>query len=143
MDLTTPLMHDFYYESMVMDLVEPVKIKKYLKKPLEEVSGDKVEYILQENDPVWNKYRYVHISDAMRGLATDFKKFKSENTLFEKIQSQINSSIGIGKNSPSSLNSGESNLQQLVEAVSRLPDFNASVGYYSLHIELMRHQPNS
>ncbi|OMJ17090.1 Protein transport Sec1a [Smittium culicis] len=139
MDLTTPLLHDFYYESMVMDLVEPEKIKKDLKKSIDEVSGNNVEFILQENDPVWNKFRYDHISDAMRGLAKDFKIFKSENKLFEKIQSRINSSIGIRKNGTDSLNTSESNLQQLVEAVSRLPDFNTSVGYYSLHIELMRY----
>ncbi|OLY84233.1 Protein transport protein sec1 [Smittium mucronatum] len=138
--MITPLLHDFTYESMVMDMVEPEFIESE-SSPKIKAKPQNLLFILREDDPLWTKYRDMHISDAMRTLTLDFRQFKADNLVFEEMRFRSERTPPILEQSDKrkSLRWRESNLQQLIDAVNRLPEFKKMTRFYSLHIELMRH----
>lgn len=85
MDLLSPLIHEFTYQSMVHDLL-PIR------------DGDKVTYRtvvnegshkeevkdmeVSEQDKVWIDYRHLHMKDVLGKLGEDFAKFRAANPQF-------------------------------------------------------------
>lgn len=60
-DLITPLIHDFHYESLITDIMS------------------NESYVKDENDVVYSKYRHAFIKDCILGIGDDFEKFLNEN----------------------------------------------------------------
>ena len=64
-DAVTPLMRDFYYMPLLYD-------EKNCYKHKIENGKDKKTYIMDENDPIFEKYRYTHIEKTLTGITNDF-----------------------------------------------------------------------
>lgn len=85
MDLFSPLMHEFTYQAMALDLL-PVN------------DGDKVTYTtvinegrpneehkemeIGEQDKIWVSNRHMHMKDLLGKLVGDFNKFRADNPQF-------------------------------------------------------------
>jgi syntaxin-binding protein 1 len=87
MDLMSPLIHEFTYQAMALDLLD---IK----------DGDKVTYQntinrgqhneetkevqIGESDKIWTANRHMHMKDLLGKIVDDFKKFREANPQFMK-----------------------------------------------------------
>jgi syntaxin-binding protein 1 len=87
MDLMSPLIHEFTYQAMALDLLD---IK----------DGDKVIYentinrgqhneetkdvVIGEADKIWTANRHMHMKDLLGKIVDDFKKFREANPQFMK-----------------------------------------------------------
>lgn len=80
MDLFSPLLHEFTYQSMCHDLLEINDGNKYsysFKNQSGELEEKKVT--LGEEDKVWVEVRHMHMKDALDKLIKDFKAYASEH----------------------------------------------------------------
>lgn len=64
-DAITPLMRDFYYLPLLYDNKQAYKHKIELGK-------DKKTYSMDENDSIFEKYKYTHIEKTLHGITADF-----------------------------------------------------------------------
>jgi syntaxin-binding protein 1 len=65
-DVTTPFLHDYTYESLVYDL---------FKTKDNELEFKEKKYKLDEKDELWMKYKNKHIADVIETLQNDFQLF--------------------------------------------------------------------
>jgi syntaxin-binding protein 1 len=98
-DPVAPLLHEFWYQAMVNDLL-PVKdgisykcVGPNLRVKMQElissytytntVGGKETKTAqLTEADPVWTSVRHLHMKDAIDTLMTDFGRFAQEHAGF-------------------------------------------------------------
>lgn len=66
-DITSPFLHDYYYECMIYDLFNT-------KDNVTELP-DKSSYKFDEKDRLWMKLKSMHIAEAFKELQTDFQNF--------------------------------------------------------------------
>ncbi|KAJ1917493.1 syntaxin binding protein 1 [Mycoemilia scoparia] len=118
-DPLTPLLHEFTYQAMVYDLLPIEDDCVYVHKS---DNGEVTRNTLDSNDPVWVKYRYMHISEAQIKLKEEFDHFLQTN---QAIVSRMN------KNNTSDLN-------QLKRAMMDAPEAQKKLHIFTLHIDLMR-----
>ncbi|KAA1136315.1 vacuolar sorting protein VPS33/slp1 [Puccinia graminis f. sp. tritici] len=80
MDLFSPLLHEFTYQSMCHDLLEITDGNKYCHSYRDQ-SGEieEKEHTLGEEDKVWVEVRHMHMKDALDKLINDFKNYASEH----------------------------------------------------------------
>ncbi|KAH9464613.1 hypothetical protein MJO28_001686 [Puccinia striiformis f. sp. tritici] len=80
MDLFSPLLHEFTYQSMCHDLLEITEGNKYCHS-YQDQSGEteEKEHTLGEEDKVWVEVRHMHMKDALDKLINDFKNYASEH----------------------------------------------------------------
>ena len=71
LDLCTPLLHDYTYESLIYDIIEPEKL--VIKTGADKNTTKKVE--LDETDELWNKYKNSHIAEVFEKVSNEFKEF--------------------------------------------------------------------
>ena len=69
-DLTTPVLHDFSYKSMVYDLFN-VDENDILNSPSEKIEGHK----LDEKDEYWVKYKNMHLGYVLRQVKVDLQEY--------------------------------------------------------------------
>lgn len=120
-DPLTPLLHDYYYMSLVYDLLE---VKQDMVEYQSEDSSGKVttkKAILSESDDLWMKYKYKHIADAMNNLSEEFSQF---------VQNNKSASIQRGE-------AGDLDLKQMGEIVKKMPMYKELLGKYTLHMSLI------
>jgi syntaxin-binding protein 1 len=71
LDVCSPLLHDYTYESLLFDLLKP---EEFVIKSSEEKSiTRKVE--LDENDEIWNKYKNCHIAEVFEKMSKEASEF--------------------------------------------------------------------
>lgn len=91
MDPYSPLLHEFTYQAMAMDLLPIVDGDKVIYKPAfnagqgpegvaEEKRKDGME--LGEKDKIWVENRHMHMKDLLTKLVADFNKFRADNPQF-------------------------------------------------------------
>ena len=104
LDPISPAMHDYSYSSLVYDLLEkyikPAENKKDIYK---NILIDNLKGKLDYNDSLWNKYKDLHIVEALTKIPEDFDEFKSSNI----------GKIGITKNNMRSSSKLEFELQNI------------------------------
>ena len=67
-DVVTPLIHDFFYQGMLYDLLNVENdILEY------EDKGSKKKAILSDNDDLLNRYKYKHIGEVLEQIPIEFK----------------------------------------------------------------------
>ncbi|KAK8849808.1 hypothetical protein IAR55_005144 [Kwoniella newhampshirensis] len=117
MDPAAPLLHEFWYQAMVNDLLKIDDGVHYRYKYTNTVGGkeDKVAE-LTEADPVWVSVRHLHMKDAIDSLMTDFNKFATENAGFR--------------------GGGQVNVNDLKDMLASLPQFQAQREQFSLHLDM-------
>lgn len=76
-DLVTPLIHDFHYESLIVDILENLKISQGTP------------------DFVFKKFRHRFIRDCMLGIGSDFEKFLNENPIAKIQRNKDNKDVNI------------------------------------------------
>ncbi|OMJ21396.1 Protein transport protein sec1 [Smittium culicis] len=126
-DLVAPLLHEFTYEAMAMDLASSqITFDKYIpsyKYIAELGNGESEERIseLTENDRIWSKYRYEHISDAQTMMMKEVDDLAKDNKAILNLQS-----------------GAKQNINKLRDVVGAMPKFKALMAEYSAHISLMQ-----
>jgi len=78
-DLVTPLIHDFHYESLIVDILESNKL-----------SNGSPDFVMR-------KYRHKFIRDCMLGVGADFEKFLNENPIAKIQRNKDNKDVDIDK----------------------------------------------
>ena len=120
-DPLTPLIHDFFYQSMIYDLLS---IKNDMIDYDEEDKTGKIIYrkaILTDNDVLFKKYRYRHIAEALDGIPAEFQNFINQNTA-AKLQQGIINTV---------------DLQKMSEIIKSMPQYTELLGKYSMHMKLI------
>ncbi|ORY34634.1 Sec1-like protein [Naematelia encephala] len=117
MDPAVPLLHEFWYQAMVNDLLKIDDGVKY-KYTYENTVGGKEEKIaeLTEHDPVWTSVRHLHMKDAIDTLMTNFGKFAQEHAGFR--------------------GGGQVNVNDLKDMLASLPQFQTQREQFSLHLDM-------
>lgn len=118
MDPVAPLLHEFWYQAMVNDLLKIEDGRKYHYK-FENTVGVKEEReaILSEQDEVWVSVRHLHMKDAIDRLMTDFGKFAQEHAGFRG-------------------NAANVEVNDLKDMLANLPQFQTQREQFSLHIDM-------
>jgi len=121
-DPLMPLLHDYYYHSLVYDLLD--------------VKGDVVEYqsedntgkitkkkaVLTDTDELWSKYRNQFIGEAMINISKEFEEFVANNKTAQTKKTDMSNL----------------NLQQMSDIVKSMPMYQEVLGKYTLHISLIQ-----
>jgi len=117
-DPLSPLLHEFTYQSMVNDLlqVQDDRYKYvYTGNNQEQISR---EVLLNENDPLWTKYRHMHIAELGEVVGVDYQKFLEEH-----------------KDSKELMNKGQ-DLKSKAAGLKAMPKFQEQTQRYSMHINI-------
>lgn len=121
-DPLTPLVHDYYYQSLVYDLLS--------------VEGDTVEYqsednsgkvskkktVLTDKDELWNKFRHQFIGEAMINISKEFEEFVANNRTAQTRKGDMSNL----------------NLQQMSDIVKSMPMYQEVLGKYTVHMSLIQ-----
>jgi syntaxin-binding protein 1 len=122
MDLMSPLVHEFTYQAMAMDLLplrdDEVKLlyRNTIKKGTPEQEEKDVE--INENDKIWVANRHMHMKDLLGKIVDDFNKFRADNPQFADD------------------NSGKTSVNDIKDMLAGLPQFQEGKEAFSLHLEM-------
>ena len=120
-DPLTPILHDYYYRSLVYDLLD-VK-NDIVEYPSEDNTGKVTmkKAILNESDDLWMKYKYKHIAESMTKISEEFNQFV-----------QNNKTAAIQRGDTSDLD-----LKTMGEIVKKMPMYKELMAKYTLHMSLI------
>lgn len=120
-DPISPLMHDFFYQPMIYDLLDiKNNIAEYED---EDKSGKKIikKSILTENDALFDKYRYKHIAEALDGIPVEFQLFVTNNATAKLQKGAMN----------------ELDLNKMSDIIKTMPQYNELLKNYTIHMRLI------
>lgn len=121
LDVCTPLLHDYSYESLLYDLLKQEEF--VVKSSDEKAQPKKME--LDENDEIWNKYKSCHIAEV-------FEKMSKEASDFcNLIKAKDKGKDGAGKGGDKSYKEFDEMRKVLREAKS----LKAKSDVFNFHIE--------
>jgi syntaxin-binding protein 1 len=85
MDLMSPLVHEFTYQAMALDLLDikdgdKVTYKNTINRGQRNEETKEVE--IGEGDKIWTANRHMHMKDLLGKIVDDFKKFREANPQF-------------------------------------------------------------
>lgn len=115
-DIVTPLIHDYYFESLISDLLTD-EIEIYPTGEPGEAPKTNITQI-EDDDYLYKKFRYTFIGELHAGLNKDYETFKRENPTMVA-QQKRDEGMGLG---------------DMNKAVIGLNEFNRFVKYYKIHI---------
>ena len=139
-DPLTPLLHDFYYQPMLYDLLDiknnicEYETEEDLKTEPEEeeklIQGQKIlkkivmtkKVQLSEDDEIFKKYRFSHIAEVLDGIPQEFRKFVETNSNAQFHQGAFSQEIDIEK---------------MAEIVRAMPQYQQILNKYVLHMKLI------
>ena len=139
-DALTPLLHDFYYQPMLYDLLDiknnicEYEIEEDLKTEPEEeeklIQGQKIKkkmimtkkVQLSEDDEIFLNYRYKHIAEVLEGIPKEFQKFVETNSNAQFHQGAFSTDIDVEK---------------MAEIVRAMPQYQQILNKYVLHMKLI------
>lgn len=85
MDLLSPLVHEFTYQAMALDLLD-IKDEdklKYLNTVNQGRQNEETKEVeIGEADKIWTANRHMHMKDLLGKIVEDFKKFREANPRF-------------------------------------------------------------
>lgn len=83
MDPVAPLMHEFTYQAMAVDLL-PIEGGTRYRYSFENSRGIREDRtaVLSETDQIWTATRHMHLLAANEKLKADFNKFLADNEVF-------------------------------------------------------------
>lgn len=94
-DIISPLLHDYSYKSLVYDLFD-ISENNVLSLPTEQI----VNYKLDEEDSVWDKYKNKHMGEVLKSITNDIDEFlksdlsKAQNKNLENFDEMIDAIKG-------------------------------------------------
>eukprot|EP01117_Protostelium_nocturnum_P003438 TRINITY_DN1446_c0_g1_i1.p1 TRINITY_DN1446_c0_g1~~TRINITY_DN1446_c0_g1_i1.p1 ORF type:complete len:630 (-),score=247.36 TRINITY_DN1446_c0_g1_i1:73-1929(-) len=118
-DPMAPLLHEFTYQAMIYDLLNPKDDNFTWKAKTNNASEVEKKAPLSEMDPLWTTLRHMHIAETMTWLIGSFNDFVKENKATK-------------------LTSGKKieNLREMSEAMKAMPMYKEMLEKYSLHINM-------
>jgi len=119
-DPLTPVLHDYYYQSMLYELLDAKgDVVDYED---DDDSGEKVkkQAVLGEDDDLWSKYKYQFIGEAMSNISREFEGFVDHN-----------------KSSGMKMDMSQLDLQQMSNIIKKMPQYQALMSKYTLHMTLI------
>jgi len=90
LDICTPFLHDYSYESLLYDMLKP---EEFVVKSNDEKSQSR-KIDLDENDEIWNKYKNSHIAEVFEKMSKEANDFCN----LIKAKDAGNNAQGSGKN---------------------------------------------
>eukprot|EP01027_Heterolobosea_sp_BB2_P007880 GEZU01011698.1.p1 GENE.GEZU01011698.1~~GEZU01011698.1.p1 ORF type:complete len:640 (-),score=194.46 GEZU01011698.1:182-2101(-) len=121
-DTLAPILHEFTYQAMVYDLLDIEEGGIYTHETVDGRGEPKQKKVmLDENDELWVQHRHSHISDTSQAIAKDFKEFVNTNKGAKLSKGGKDKDIQI---------------KDLAEAVKDMPQYQAMIAKYSLHISM-------
>ena len=121
-DPLMPLLHDYYYHSLVYDLLA---VKNDVVEYQSEDNTGKVlkkKAVLTDKDELWAKYRNQFIGEAMINISKEFEEFVANNKTAQTKKTDMSNL----------------NLQQMSDIVKSMPMYQEVLGKYTLHISLIQ-----
>ena len=117
-----PLLHEFTYQAMAVDLLDIEKGNQY-KYEYEANSGKKgtKTALLDELDPLWPTLRHRHIAETIDWVLQEFNDFLRDNPA-----ARMDKGGDVG------------DLASMSEAIRGMPKYREMVAKYSLHINISR-----
>ncbi len=82
MDLMSPLIHEFTYQAMAMDLLDIRDADKVIYKNTinrGQRNEETKEVEIGEADKIWTANRHLHMKDLLGKIVDDFKRFREAN----------------------------------------------------------------
>ncbi|KAJ2124277.1 syntaxin binding protein 1 [Coemansia sp. RSA 720] len=120
-DPIAPILHEFTYEAMVYDLLEIEDGIKYTYTVQLGSGEEEVKTVqLDDNDSVWQEFRYKHISEAQEGIMKQFKDLLGSNRAITDMQA-----------------GGKLNLNKMRDVITSMPQFKVQLSLLSAHITMM------
>ncbi|KAJ2496475.1 syntaxin binding protein 1, partial [Coemansia sp. RSA 2052] len=121
-DPYAPVLHEFTYEAMVHDLLDIEDGKKFsYTAQLANGTEETKIVMLDETDPVWQEFRFQHISDAQQGILKKFQALVGSNRAIVGMQS------------------GERvDLSRMRDVVNNMPQFKDQMSLIASHITIMQ-----
>ena len=122
MDLMSPLVHEFTYQAMAMDLL-PIRDEgklmytNVIRRGQKDQEEKEVE--LGEKDKIWVANRHKHMKDLLDKIVGDFRKFQADNPQFAESDS----------GAPVSVNT-------IKDMLAGLPQFQEGKEAFALHLDL-------
>ncbi|EJU03633.1 Sec1-like protein [Dacryopinax primogenitus] len=118
MDLYAPLLHEFTYQAMAVDLLPIEDGTKYRYKFQSSIgaSEDKIA-TLSDADQVWTQVRHMHMREAIDKLMEDFNKFLEEHAGFKE-------------------GSGATSLNDMKDMLASLPQYQEQRERFSTHLNI-------
>lgn len=121
-DLLTPLQHDYYYSSQLMDLLD-IRNNQYEHTCINEKQHKFTKISkLNETDSIWLQYRGKPFRESLKAIITGFNSFLSNN-------------------SAANLAKGDSienmNIEKMGEIIQEIPQYQDLLGEYSFHISML------
>ena len=122
MDLMSPLVHEFTYQAMAMDLLpirddeDKVRYRNTIKKGTPDQEERDVE--IGENDKIWVANRHMHMKDLLGKIVADFNKFRAENPQFAEQNDQ------------------KISVNTIKDMLAGLPQFQEGKEAFGLHLEM-------
>lgn len=122
MDLMSPLVHEFTYQAMAMDLL-PIRDEgkltytNVIRRGQRDQEEKDVE--LGEKDKIWVANRHMHMKDLLDKIVSGFRKFQADNPQFAE-----------------SDDSGPASVNTIKDMLAGLPQFQEGKEAFSLHLDL-------
>lgn len=119
-DPLSPLLHEFTYAAMCNDVL-PVNNDRYRYTYVgNNNQAQTKEVLLNDTDPLWARFRNMHIADLGTTLHSEFKAFVAEHP----------EAAGLTKTGQ------QKDIKQITEGVRHLPKFKERSERYSMHMAL-------
>jgi len=119
-DPLSPLMHEYTYQAMIMDLLG-IENDRYTH---EVTTGggesQRQDVLLNETDPLWAKLRHLFIADASSVVSEEFKEFMAKNKTADFARK----------------GGGGGDLAAMSDALRQMPQYRELIGKYSLHMAI-------
>lgn len=120
-DSTSPLLHEFTYQSMANDLLD-LQDGKYLTLK----HADKNKVVLDESDSLWTMLKHSHIAEVTQQLLQSFQEFLKQNAAAQKAV-QTNKPGADSKDVMKSL-------LEMKKTISSIPQLQEMKTRYAAHI---------
>ncbi|KAJ2613780.1 syntaxin binding protein 1 [Coemansia sp. RSA 1365] len=120
-DPFAPILHEFTYEAMVYDLLDIEEGNKFTYTAQLGNGESEIKTVsLDNNDSVWQEFRFRHITDAQEGIMKQLKDLVGSNR------------------SIANLRSGEKlNLDKMRDVIATMPQYKDQLALLSAHITIM------
>ena len=120
-DPLTPILHDYYYQSMVYDFLEIQNDVVEFNSEDSKGNQTKKKAMLADSDDLWIKYKYKHIAEAMTSVTEEFQKFVESNKTAQTQKADMNNL----------------DLKTMSEIIKQMPLYNELLSKYTLHMNLV------
>lgn len=120
-DPMTPLKHDLFYNSLIMDLLD-IRDSKYEFETINEKQQKTIKIsTLNQNDSIWMKNRLSPFMKSLSVIIKEFNEFLKNNSAAKMQQGKIE----------------DLNIEKMGEIIKAMPHYQDMLGEYTFHINML------